>query len=554
MFTRLSLKEIEKADAILILGEDLTNTAPMAALAVRQAARVIPIETGVKTGIPQWHDRAQRTIAQDNKSPLFIANPYQTKLDELAQSVFYTTPDKIAELGFSVASKLSDKAPQLKKTDDSMEKLGTEIASALKNARNPLIISGIHSGNLHLLQAAANVASALRESGKNASLSFILPEANSMGLAMMDGKPIGKALDRIAGGEVDTVIILENDLYKRAEKEKIDRLLGKCRNVIVLDHTMNNTTDKADILMPVGTFAESAGTLVNNEGRAQRYYRVLAPDKSEKESWQVLHDLMMISGKNESLKWNSFDELDAIMTATIPVFALIPDHIPSADFRMLNEKIRRQNPRFSGRTSMSANINVSEPKPPDDPDSPLAFTMEGANETPPSSLVPFYWSAGWNSPQSMNFYLNEPNGSMKGGDPGVRLIETNEKATISYFEPDVKLHESKTGEWLIIPVYQIFGSEEMSSKAQAVAERISDPFVLLNKKDLAGLGFSESDSVTIQVQDENIEVKIKTDEKIPQGIAGISVGLPGIPFLDLPKAGIFGKADVNGKQTKKTTL
>ena len=32
-----SLKEIEKSDALLILGEDVTNSAPMLALAVRQA-------------------------------------------------------------------------------------------------------------------------------------------------------------------------------------------------------------------------------------------------------------------------------------------------------------------------------------------------------------------------------------------------------------------------------------------------------------------------------------------------------------------------------------
>jgi len=34
-----SLKEIENCDAVLILGEDVTNTAPMLALAIRQAAR-----------------------------------------------------------------------------------------------------------------------------------------------------------------------------------------------------------------------------------------------------------------------------------------------------------------------------------------------------------------------------------------------------------------------------------------------------------------------------------------------------------------------------------
>ncbi|HEY3369317.1 MAG TPA: NADH-quinone oxidoreductase subunit NuoG, partial [Prolixibacteraceae bacterium] len=37
-----SLKQIEKADAILVLGEDLINTAPMIALAIRQAVRNVP--------------------------------------------------------------------------------------------------------------------------------------------------------------------------------------------------------------------------------------------------------------------------------------------------------------------------------------------------------------------------------------------------------------------------------------------------------------------------------------------------------------------------------
>jgi NADH-quinone oxidoreductase subunit G len=90
---------------------------------------------------------------------------------------------------------------------------------------------------------------------------------------------------------------------------------------------------------------------------------------------------------------------------------------------MLNMKMPRQTIRFSGRTAISANIRVSEPKIPQDNDSPLTFSMEGRPETPPSSMVPFYWSPGWNSVQAMYHYLDEPNGSMKGGDPGIRLIE-----------------------------------------------------------------------------------------------------------------------------------
>jgi NADH-quinone oxidoreductase subunit G len=63
-----SLKEIEKADAVLILGEDVTQTAPMTALAVRQASRNKEMEPAVKNGIPEWNDYARREKAQEIKA------------------------------------------------------------------------------------------------------------------------------------------------------------------------------------------------------------------------------------------------------------------------------------------------------------------------------------------------------------------------------------------------------------------------------------------------------------------------------------------------------
>ena len=51
---------------------------------------------------------------------------------------------------------------------------------------------------------------------------------------------------------------------------------------------------------------------------------------------------------------------------------------------------------------MLANISVHEPKPPEDPDSPLSFSMEGYPDEPPAALIPFFWSPGWNSIQAVN--------------------------------------------------------------------------------------------------------------------------------------------------------
>ena len=87
-FKSPSLKQIEKADAVIVLGEDLTNTAPMIALALRQAARNKPNEEAEKKGIPLWNDAPVRELGQNIKSPIYIVTPYKDGLDEIAEATF----------------------------------------------------------------------------------------------------------------------------------------------------------------------------------------------------------------------------------------------------------------------------------------------------------------------------------------------------------------------------------------------------------------------------------------------------------------------------------
>ena len=536
-----SLKEIEKADAIFILGEDLTHTAPMVALAVRQASRTVPMEMAATPDVPKWKDFAMRNSIQDKKSPIYIANSFKTNLDELAETKYTATPENIASLGFAVASILQSNAEEIVNPENVNFKLARKIANTLKEAKNPVIITGVHSGSAEILKAAANVASALSSAGKKTNLSIVFPEVNSLGLGLMGGKPLLAAIELVKQQKADTVIILENDLYRHAEKETVDNFLDRCENVIVIDHLPNNTAKKATILLPVGTFAESEGTFVNNEGRAQRFYRALSPEVSRPESWRMIDEMLKVSGKSEQNTWEIFDRVVADMTDALPVFAKIKDHLPDADFRMLNEKIKRQTNRFSGRTAINAKMHVSESEPPVDEDSPLSFSMEGSDELPPSSLISFYWKPGWNSYQAMNFYLDEPNGSMKGGDPGIRLFEEKNEPKVHFFKPEELPVSKIAGEWLIVPVYSIFGSEELSSKAPAVAERISEPFVLLNKHDANEIEVQENQSLTLKIAQKTIHVNVRIDDSIPNGMAGLSVGLPGMEFYNLPGYGHFSK-------------
>jgi NADH-quinone oxidoreductase subunit G len=536
-----SLKQIEKADTIIVLGEDLTNTAPMIALALRQAARNRPNEAASMKGIPLWNDAPVRELAQDEKSPIYIATPCKDGLDEIAETTFRASYSDIAALGTAIASSLNDKAPVSKIKNEDQQKLSEKIALSLKNARNPLIISGINCGDERTVHAALNITQALLSSDIKVMLSMVLPECNSMGLALIPGKSLDDAITLADNEEIDTLVIVENNLYRRAAGEFVDHLFERSRQIIVLDHLINKTSLRADIVIPVATFAESEGTLVNNEGRAQRYYKALAHKDHVKESWRWIGEFIKIKDKNQAVSRNRFDDIVSSLVNELPVFSTIQEYMPDDDFRMLNAKIPRQTMRYSGRTAMNAHIAVSEPKISQDNSSPLAFSMEGQPEHPPSSLVPFYWTPGWNSVQAMYNYLNEPNGSMKGGDPGIRLIEPTEVRKNSYFKINPQAFEFHKGEWLIVPVYRIFGSEELSSAGSSVAQRIQEPFVYLNQKDAEIVGAENNDLIQLEISNSKLKIKVKIENSLRQGIAGLSVNLPGMQFIGLPGRGKFYK-------------
>ena len=529
-----SLKQTESADAVIIVGEDLVNRAPMAALSVRQATRNRSLGEADGLKIARWDDGPVRELAQDRRSPLFVLTPFRDSLDDIAEKTFRGSLNDIASLTSDIISIIQDpsgnRGPSGKDTGD----LAIHIAEALKNAKRPLVIAGTGCRDSELLHAAMNLAVALDSNDRKAMFSPILSESNSMGLALLPGKALGSLID--SARKKDTVIMMENDVYRRAGNDDIDRLLVNNGKIIVLDHILTRTGKKADIILPSATFAEGQGTIVNNEGRAQRYYRAVLTEGMIKDSWKWINELLSLRDEGNTKPLEHFDDLIVELVNDYPVFGPLRKYMPDSDFRMLNAKIPRQTLRYSGRTAIHANVEISEKGVPQDPDSPLAFTMEGQPENPPSSLVPFYWSPGWNSVQALYSYQDEPGGSMKGGDPGVRILNKLEKNDFQLFK--ISNHKiDDDGGLMIVPLYRIFGSEELSSVAPAIEHKIRGQSVIINGKDAAALGISDSEAVNVVLNDAVFEVTAKVEDDAPQGTAGLTVGYTGMSYAALPSKG-----------------
>ncbi|MGH8550721.1 MAG: NADH-quinone oxidoreductase subunit NuoG [Methylococcales bacterium] len=516
-----TLTQIEQADAILVLGEDLSNTAPRLALSLRQAVRNAGFEAAAKAGIPAWQDAAVREFAQDLRSPLFIASCASTRLDEIATDVFRGTPDDIARLGFVVARNLNPAAPAVRDSSDSLSEKARVIADALRSAERPLVISGTGCLDKTVIEAAANVAKALESAGK--ALSLVVPDCNSMGLALISGHSLEEAEKALESGAAETVLIMENDLYRYSGKRLVDRLLNRAKQVVLIDHIRHPVAEKADLVLPAASFAETEGTYINNEGRAQRFFSVLPPSAEIRDSWQWLRD----AGAGD---WEHTDAIISAYAAAIPVLKGVVSAAPGAGFRISGMKIPRQSHRYSGRTAMLANKAVSEPKQPVDPESALSFSMEGAGIHLPPSLMSNAWAPAWNSNQSIIKFQAGVGGPLQGGDPGVKLLASS--GTLDWFAAIPESTEAADGAWLVVPQHYIFGSEPLSSSSPAVAERVNGFCVLLNPEDLAGLQAKPGDSLELQFDGHSTVAEARSDAGVPIGVAAVAFGLPGSEGVD----------------------
>ncbi len=529
-----TLQEASLADAVLILGEDVTNVAPMLALALRQSVRRQPMEIAHKLRISEWDDQNVREVVQDVKGPLFIASLCATRLDDVATETYHAAPADLARLALAVAGILRGDEGSIPDLPDTAGSLAGRIASALRGAKRPLVVSGTSLLSEEIIRAAAAVAWALCRQGSDARLGYTVPECNSLGLALIGGGSLDDAFRAVQDGTADTVVILENDLYRRATSAAVNQLFESAKHVIVIDSLATPTTGKADVVLPAATFAEGDGTLVNNEGRAQRFYQVFVPSGEIQESWRWLRDVRAASGRGTSDVWQNLDDITTAMSRDLPILSLVTEIAPPATFRIDGEKIPRQPARFSGRTAMHANVSVHEPKPPDDPDSALAFSMEGYPGQPPPPLIPRFWAPGWNSIQSLNKFQEEVGGPLRGGNPGRRLIEPagdTKEFTIAAAPP---FFARRSGEWLIVPLYHIFGSEELSVLSPGIASLTPRPYIGLNPDDAAEIGVSGAREVELVVDDVIYHLPVMLIPSLPTGVAGLPMGIPGVPWVALP--------------------
>ncbi|XRX42494.1 MAG: NADH-quinone oxidoreductase subunit NuoG [Buchnera aphidicola (Eriosoma harunire)] len=529
-----SLKEIEDYDAIVVFGEDLVQTSPCVALAVRQAVKKYSVHLSMSKGIDSWNSMGIFNIENQEKYPLFITHVDETKLDDVA--VFNYKAPIINQVQFvmSIANTLDPKCPGVVGVLNSVVvKLVTNVVNVLLNSKKPLVISGSHSGSQLLIQSAFNVALSLSKRGIDVGMLLLPSSVNSYGVGLISNISIEDILNQLDFSKKNTIIVLEHDLYRSLRRSQVN-FIFKHSDTIIIDHQNTDTYQHGKIGLPSTNFFESSGTVINNELRSQRFFQVYVP--SFYRSKLVLFDswywLNMIRCKiyDNAISWYSLDNIIDALILDFPFLKNIKKSAPDSSFRISGQKIARSPHRFSGRTSFFSSISVHEPSQPKDIHTMFSFSMEGSAQLHKSSgLIPFAWFPGLNSSQLYHRCNDVHDVNTNNIDVNSGLININKSKNMQYFS-NVCDRIVKQSDWVVVPYYYFFGSDELSQYSDIIKTHKSVFPAFINVNEADKLTLSAGDMICFYFLKEKFSLFVQYSNFLQDGHIGIPIGTPGVPL------------------------
>jgi NADH-quinone oxidoreductase subunit G len=159
--------------------------------------------------------------------------------------------------------------------------------------------------------------------------------------------------------------------------------------------------------------------------------------------------------------------------------------------------------------------------------------MEGFQGKPPAPLIPRFWAPRWNSIQSLNKFQSEVAGTLTWESEKVGVFSDSRQIDTEY-KPVKVIQHTKQDDQLLLPINEIFGTEELSGNSQSIKERIPQPYIAVSWVDAHKLEIKDQDRIRVLISDQIFELTAKVREEIPSGVCGLPMGLPATPFFDLP--------------------
>lgn len=300
-----TLADIQQAATIIVVGGNIREEQPILCHRIRQA-----VKSGSKLVVINHYDydlacpvSAKKILRADDMLPYLIA------LNTVINPA--TTHGEIADR-FLDDSGLNDIASAIQDASNSIAIIaGEHVESALDGAQ---IRAWLHQlsqtvgGKLYHVTRGANAAGAWLMGAIPHRSECLLPSER-------EGYHAQKMLEAKLPVYVLHGVEVEHDCV---DPQLAVEALQEADLVISCQSYVSETTRTvADIILPIATFSEYAGSMVNAFGQHQRFHAAVLPPAEAKPAWKVYRVLGSLLGF-DALQYNHCSDITRILSDTLP--------------------------------------------------------------------------------------------------------------------------------------------------------------------------------------------------------------------------------------------
>ncbi len=274
----MSLEDLEKVDAALLLGSNVRKEQPLAGLRLRKAALNGAPVSFINPRVYPMNFEPHHNIG---------ASPHDMFIHLLSVAVACDCKDDVVTQIASHANVGDDHRA---------------IAESLKNAQRGVVLLGntavIHPNYSHLRALASCIAKAtgstlgyLPESGNTAGawLAGCVPHRTAGGA---ESENVGLNAAEMLEAPLKTLVLMGVEpRYEQINSAHARDKITNATTIIISTHLSKHAASNADIVLPSAAFAETAGTFVNATGNWQMFSGAAAPPGEGRPGWKILRVL-----------------------------------------------------------------------------------------------------------------------------------------------------------------------------------------------------------------------------------------------------------------------
>ncbi len=285
----VQVRDIDTADAILLVGSDPLHSSPILDLRIRKAMRRNGAKLVLATDRPTSLDGGAEAVAR------YAPGEATHFLSELSVSL------RLGDQGgaSAVADVLKDAEKVVILWGERISREGEEATAALLDVAAALDLAGKDGSGLLEIPDLTNArglreAGCLPDAGPGLSETSAAFAPNNVANAIPVGKSTEEIRSALESGELKSLLLFGADpLRDFPDTAAWQRALAAADHLIVFSTFENATTKLADVVFPLETHAEKDGTVTHPDGRLQRVRPSASRPGDIRPNWGVLAELSL---------------------------------------------------------------------------------------------------------------------------------------------------------------------------------------------------------------------------------------------------------------------